>query len=197
VWTNHRAKNAYDAGICLFYQLKQKYARTLCAQTSHALWSGNNVCSHRICLECIFSVLFVKTGNMHFSVSHVRIFRSKNSLFLDPFFAWPLCSRFYTFITWINFVIFSIRICTRVEKFLRNGHHRCPKSTSTKHFWENRRVARCFAELFGIIIWETIHAVEKIKLYEMYKNYETRIKQFMSVPNSIEIWKNWFWFLEC
>ena len=84
-----------------------------------------------------------KIGKFGFgSGSHVRIFRSKNSLFLAPFFARPLCCHFYAFNTWINFVIFSIRICTRVEKFPENGHRWCPKSRSTKPFCENSTRAR-------------------------------------------------------
>jgi hypothetical protein len=30
---------------------------------------------------------------------------------------------------------------------------------STKHFWENSTRARCFAELFGTHVRDTIHAV--------------------------------------
>ena len=162
---NNMVHLPYGVSICFVLAIKPKYARRNHRNSCDALWCGKWYQAQLWLLDCIFSVLVAKTKYMHLSVSHVTFFGPKKLVFLDPFFAWPLCSRFYTIITYNKFVIYSIRICTRLEKFPENGHDRCPKSRSTKPFCAKTRVARCFAELFGNAIFRMMHAVGIVNRY--------------------------------
>ena len=162
VWFFHHTKNAYGLRICFVLFIKPKYARCLYIIVRDDMWCDAWFQLYYFLLDCIFFVLSNKTKICKIrndGMSHVIIFRSKNPSFFLLKNMRPLCSQNHTSYTSNNFVIYSIRICTRVEKFLRNGHRWCPKSRSTKDFWENSTRTRCFAELFWINKRETIYAV--------------------------------------
>lgn len=58
----------------------------------------------------------------------------------------------------------------------------------SKHFWEIRRGARCFAELFWINNWETMYAVIKMgcmKCIKFMKSMKSmKFMQFMQFMKS-------------
>ena len=70
-------------------------------------------------------------------VSHVTFFLVQKITFFVSQKHVTIRLSFFVKIFGNNFVIFSIRICTRVKKFLKNGQDRCPKIESTKPFCEN------------------------------------------------------------
>ena len=88
---------SYGVSICFVLLIKQKYARILCTQPSHALCCGKNVCSQLVCLDCIFSVLVAKTKNMHFDVSYVINISVQKLAFLCAIFCVTIMLFFFTY----------------------------------------------------------------------------------------------------
>ncbi len=119
---------------------------------------------------CIFCVLLDKTkicNDVQKRCVTCQFFSAQKSAFFANQKRETIMLSFFTTKLVNNFCYFFDSNCTRVKKFPENGHRWCPKSRSTKPFCENRRGARCFAELFGSSICETIHAAVKSNQLEL------------------------------
>ena len=151
VWPNKHVNNAYGVSICLFYQLKHKYARIFRTHVSHELWCGENVCAHRICLDCIFPFYWIKRKNMLFRGVTCHFFRSENRHFLAPFFARPLWCHFYTFNTWIKFVIFRFEFAQESKIFWEMDIDDVQKRDRRNPFGKIRRALGVLRNFFGAL----------------------------------------------
>ena len=109
---------------------------------------------------CIFRVLLDKTKICKlwecWCVTCQNISAQKLTFFGCIFHVTIMLSLFMQKV-WNKKCYFSIRICTRVKKILRNGHRWCPKIDMAKPFCENRRGARCFAELYLNMEYRTMY----------------------------------------
>ena len=116
------------------------------------------------------SVLLDKTKKYAFGgMSHVKYLVPKTVFFLVNYLRDHYAVLFYTLLCKLILLFLRFEFAQESKNFPGNGHRWCPKTRSTKPFWENPRVARCFAELFQNINWETIYAVVKM-MRGVFKN---------------------------